>query len=331
MAQMKRRSCLSVLRIAAVLMGVAMAALPRPVSAEMLAVSQYGRVTATLPWAIAMNKGMFKDAGLDIDQISPGTGGGTSVRNMLAGDLPYAEVATSAALAAIRSGIDVVIVNTASDHIGEISLAVMPASPIHELKDLAGRKLGYTGPKSTSEMLMRMVLQKAGLTDKAQLISTGGFGPGLTALSLNAIDAAPLNDPILTLTPDKYRTIFAFADMIPRATWLVGISTSEFAHANPAKLRALIAVRRKAVDYIYAHPDEAAAVYAQVWDVPPADAAKLLPKYFHFEGEWSRGDFNKSGLDAMSTGLQLIGDITAPVDWSKVIDQSFLPADLPRQ
>ena len=101
------------------------------------AVSQYGRVTATLPWAVALEKGYFADAGIKIDHIISGEGGGTTLRNMLASDLPYGEVATSAALAAIKSGIDIVIVNTASDHIGEIALVANPKSSIHTVKDLA--------------------------------------------------------------------------------------------------------------------------------------------------------------------------------------------------
>src|SRR5215472_6767031 len=118
-------------------------------SAAEMAVSQYGRVTATLPWAVAMEKGYFAAEGVPVDHIISGEGGGTTLRNMLASDLPYGEVATSAALAAIRSGLDIVIVNTASDHIGEIALVANPKSSIHKIQDLKGQKAGFTGPKST--------------------------------------------------------------------------------------------------------------------------------------------------------------------------------------
>src|SRR5262245_48825148 len=74
--------------------------------AAKITVSQYGRLVATLPWAVALEKGMFKDAGLDIDGITAGAGGGTSLRNMLAGELPYAELATSAAIAGSLAGVE---------------------------------------------------------------------------------------------------------------------------------------------------------------------------------------------------------------------------------
>jgi NitT/TauT family transport system substrate-binding protein len=189
-----------------------------------LAISQYGRVTATLPWAVAMEKGYFDDAGIKIDQVIAGAGGGTTLRNVLASDLPYGEVATSAAIAASRAGLDVVIVNTSSSHIGEIALVADAKSDIHKMADLAGKKAGYTAPKSTSDVLLRLALKETQMTGKVETVATGGFGPGITALTTGAIAAAPMIDPILTLQPEKYRVILPFADVIPRMTWLVGAS-----------------------------------------------------------------------------------------------------------
>jgi NitT/TauT family transport system substrate-binding protein len=274
-----------------------------PSRAAEMAVSQYGRVTATLPWAVAMEKGFFAAEGLQIDHIISGEGGGTTLRNMLASDLPYGEVATSAALAAIRSGLDIVIVNTASDHIGEIALVANPKSSIHKIQDLAGRKAGFTNPKSTSELLLRLALKEAGMIDKVEPVATGGFGGGLTLLDAGGIDAAPLIDPILTLKPDKYRVIFHFADLIPRMTWLVGVTTRKFAREHPDTLRKLIAVHRRGAEYIYAHHDEAIAIYAKVWQQDAKDVATYFPKYFGYKGEWSAGGFDQEALAKMSDGL----------------------------
>ena len=202
-------------------------------AAGALSVSQYARITATLPWAVASEKGFFAEEGIKLDQIVAGAGGGTTLRNMLASDLQYGEVATSAALAAIRSGVDLVIVNTASDHIGEIALVASPKGDIHKVQDLEGKKAGFTNPKSTSEMLLRMALKESGMTGKVEPVATGGFGGGLTMLDVGGIAAAPLTDPTLTLKPDKYRVIFHFADLIPRMTWLVGVTTRKFAQEHP--------------------------------------------------------------------------------------------------
>src|SRR5262249_60830009 len=56
-----------------------------PACAAKITVSQYGRIVATLPWAVALQTGMFKEAGLDIDGITAGGGRGGGVGAMLAG------------------------------------------------------------------------------------------------------------------------------------------------------------------------------------------------------------------------------------------------------
>jgi NitT/TauT family transport system substrate-binding protein len=111
-------------------------------------------------------------------------------------------------------------------------------------------------------------------------------------------------------------------------TWLVGITTREFAEKNPELLRKLIAVRKRSVDYIYGNRDDAMKIYAKVWQQDPAQVATYFPKYFGYEGEWTRGEFEKLGLDKISEGLQLVEEIDKPVDWKSIIDQRFLPAEL---
>jgi NitT/TauT family transport system substrate-binding protein len=308
-------------------LAVLVACAAREAKAYDLTISQYGQVTATLPWAVATKKGFFTDEGITIDHIIAGKGGGTTVRNVLASNLPYGEVATSAALAAVKAGLDVVIVNTASSHIGEIALVANPSSGFHDVHDLKGQKVGFTNPKSTSELLLRLALKEAGMAGQVEPVATGGFGGGLTLLGSGAIAAAPLIDPILTLQPDKYRVIVHFADLIPRMTWLVGITTRKFAAANPDMVRKLIAIHRRAVDYIYQNHDQAIAIYAEVWQQDAKDVATYFPKYFGYQGEWSRGGFEKEALDKMSDGLRLIGDADGPVDWKAAIDQRYLPKD----
>src|SRR5438105_3351885 len=106
------------MRAVAALVAAALAAsVLTPAQAAKITVTQYGRIIATLPWAVALEKGMFKQAGLDIDGITAGAGGGTSLRNMLAGELPYAEVAASVAIAAANQGIELKVVDCGSNHV----------------------------------------------------------------------------------------------------------------------------------------------------------------------------------------------------------------------
>ena len=84
---------------------------------------------------------------------------------------------------------------------------------------------------------------------------------------------------------------------------------------------------RAGVDAIYAHPDAAAAIVARDFHLTPAIATKAVDNMLapHM---WSEGNFDQAELDRVVAALRLIDEVHGPVDWSKLIDASFLPADL---
>src|SRR6476469_5910606 len=71
---------------------------------EEIVVTHYASLLYGTPYAVALDKGYFKQAGVDISSILTSKGGGTSVRNMMAGDTLFAEVALPAALSAFKEG-----------------------------------------------------------------------------------------------------------------------------------------------------------------------------------------------------------------------------------
>ncbi|MFZ9764439.1 MAG: ABC transporter substrate-binding protein, partial [Burkholderiaceae bacterium] len=109
-----------------------------------LTVTHFGTGMYGVPFAVAKAKGWFKsEAGLDVGGFITSKGGGTTVRNALAADLPYGEVALSAAIVAIQQGAEITIV-----HSGVISVADQMWSTrkddtsIKTYKDLKGKVLG---------------------------------------------------------------------------------------------------------------------------------------------------------------------------------------------
>ena len=73
--------------------------------AEQIVVSNFGVAANGMPYAVAMEKGFFKEAGADITGILSSAGGGTTVRNLLTGNLPYGEIDLAGTVAAIQQGL----------------------------------------------------------------------------------------------------------------------------------------------------------------------------------------------------------------------------------
>ncbi len=311
-----------------VLAAIVALGLPVTARADEITVTQWGASLYGAPFAVAIEQGDFKKAGIDITGILGSAGGGTSVRNILASDTPYGEVATAAALAASREDLDVVIVNGATRTVAESSLVTMPNSDIKSLQDLVGKKVAITSPKSTSEMVFLMELKAQGIdASKIQRVVSGGYTQGLTMLEQGAVSAAVLIEPLSIIRKDRYRTVIRAKGVLPAMTTSVGITTRAFAKAHPDKLRAIIAGRRMGVQAIYADPDAASKLVAKEFNMDPALAQQAMQNMIE-PHMWSEGDINLAELNRIADGLMLVGEIKAVPDWSTLIDRSFLPADL---
>ena len=238
--------------------------------AEEIVVSNYGVAANGMPYAVALAKGFFKQNGADVTGILTSEGGGTTVRTLLGGNLAYGEINLTAPVIAMQQGADLKIISDNVQTVAEFVWAVPKNSPIQTLKDLRGKKIGYTNPRSTSQALAILVLEAAGLKPaEAELVKTGGFGEGIVALDLGAVDITPIPEPLWSQHKEKYRAVVRASDTLPPLDNVVGVTTSKAAAARGDFLRAVLRGRRQAVEFIYANPDEAGAMIAKVYNLSP--------------------------------------------------------------
>jgi NitT/TauT family transport system substrate-binding protein len=312
--------------IAALLIGLSMA---RLAAAETITVTHWGAAFYGAPYAVAMDKGFFKQRGVDVTGVLTSTGGGTSVRNTLAGDLHYGEVALPAAIEAIRAGQPIKIVCAGAESVADILWIAKPDSPMTSIKDIVGKKIGYTSPGSVTNMLILMAMKAQGIdASKVTLVPAGGIGANLAAVLSGAIDAGMTGEPVWSQQKAKVKPVFWTKDVLPpNMTQTVGIVTEELAATHPDKIRALIAGRREGVQFIAAHPDEAADITAKAYNIDPALTRDVF-KHFLAIGYWSEGALDYAAMDRMVEGLKIVGKLKEPVSWPQVVDASFLPEDL---
>lgn len=303
------------------------AGLSIPARAADLVVSHYAELMYGVPWAVALDQGYFKKRGVDVTGLLSSDGGGTSIRNMMASDMPYAEVALPAAVTAIRDGLDLKIVNGAVNKAADLVWVTLPNSPVKNIHDLVGRKIAYTRASSTTQVLGLLALKSAGV-EKVTQLSLGTIGGGLTALEQGAVDAAPELEPTYTRNLKKFRVVFNVADVMPPITQHVGVASAKFLHDHPDQVKAIILARRDGVLFLKAHPEEAAKITAKAYDMPLPIITSALQRLLA-AGYWDEGRLDYQAMDRSIDGLRLVGAFPQQkVDWASMVDQSALPPDL---
>jgi len=321
-------------RLISLVTGVIVAAYATVAAPEEIAVGNYGVSANGMPFGVALVKGYFKDEGLNITGLISSAGGGTSLRNMLAGGgVPYGEVNPGVVVSAILAGADLKIVSDNVLTVAEFVWAVKSDSPIKTIKDIKGKKIGYTNPRSTSQALARMLLQAAGYKpDDAELVKTGGFGEGIAALDSGQVDIVPITEPLWSKYKNKYRAVIVASDTLPPLDNVVGVTTVEMAEKKGDFIRAVIRARRKAVVFMREHPDEAAEIVAKQYNID-VDVAKsavhnLTTSKTQGVPYWGEGAIYLDGLKRMIEAQRSVGAINGEVDYDKIIDTRFLPDDL---
>jgi NitT/TauT family transport system substrate-binding protein len=302
-------------------------------AAEEIAVSNYGTGSNAFPWAVVIEGGFFKAEGLDITGIISSEGGGTTVRNMVAGGAVFGEMNPAAFISAVQQGARLRMISDDVPLIAGLVWAVKPDSPIHTLSDMKGHKIGYTNPKSTSQGLAFGLLTAAKLgVGDVELVKTGGFGEGVAALDIGLIDIAPVPDTLWLRSGSKLRVLATSEDVLPALSNVVGVATTGAIETQGDKLRAILRAHRKAVQFMYSHTDESADMIARAYRLDSADMRRMLAELTKVKVDgrpyFNEGRFYLDGIARMLKMQENVGAVTGTYDLAGSIDMSFLPADL---
>jgi len=292
-----------------------------------IAVSQWPALAFSVPYQVAMQQGYFTDEGMTVDKVIASQGGGTTVRSILAGDLAFGEVATSALVESQKSGSTLVAVGGGAQQVGEIVWVAPLNSPLNSIKDLAGHRAGYTNAGSVTQSALAIALTRAGVDPATvQQRATGGVSEGLTAMKGGAVDATIHADPVYASQEKDYKLLWRSTDYISDYQQTVIVTNPKLVQEDPELVTKFLTARARALDFMKSHPDEAARVWSEKGGVP-ADAAKKTIDELLKVGEWNVG-FNAKGLATAQEGMRDAGLIGQDerVDWSKYLNQNLLPS-----
>lgn len=293
--------------------------------AEEIVVSNYGVSANGMPYAVAMAKGFFKEEGADVTGIITSAGGGTTLRNMLAGNVPYGEVNPNVVVAAVQQGADIKIVSDNVSTVAEFIWAVKPNSPIKSVKDLKGKSIGIVSLSSNSELQVNVMLERAGMSPNDVKFVPTPYPASYEALKSGLIDVGSFPQPFLAMAKHlgNVRTIFTAKDAAPyEEELLLLIAKNEFLTKNRAVVEAMLVDFIAATKYYTEHTKEArkALIDSKMVRIDPEVFYEMEDPYHE-----PTARLDVDGLQKMQELQVAAGFQKHSADLSRYVDMSYLP------
>ena len=241
---------------------------------------------AQIPWVVAMNKGWYRQAGLDVRYVFPSTPSDPA-RFIGIGRADVTVSYTPDLLTAASKGLGVKALASVFDRNVE-GIMVWSDSGITTPKQLEGRTVAvYDFPMA--QLNWQTFAAHYGIdTHKVKKVSEGNYGvPLIVSKKVDAIDAAAPSELVDAQLQAKKKArfwVYLKQNGIPDFYWFIIAANSDWAQKNPDAARRFVAVTMKAVKWSFGHQKEAVNIFVNTYkkDVSPqlaADAWKQIVRY----------------------------------------------------
>jgi NitT/TauT family transport system substrate-binding protein len=227
----------------------------------------YWPVAAGLPFFASVDRGYFKEAGLEVEPLKF-AGAQQVMEAMLSGRSDGSSNGTGSANLAIgeiaQPGLfKIFCTNPSNAKFVLDEFIVAKDSPVKSMAELKGKKVA-SGPGIQNMTLCKTMLERAGATGAA--VSELPIGQHVAALVAGQVDACYTLEPTGTVGRMNVTTRVLEAGVVakyilgdPMAPWHGGAAslTSEFIKKNPEAAKKFIAAYARGVDLVRTKPEEA--------------------------------------------------------------------------
>jgi NitT/TauT family transport system substrate-binding protein len=282
-------------------------------------------------YMVGMEKGFFEEEGIELEDIVPGAGGGTTVRSITTGDLDFGDVSTTGLVKATSAGAPLVGLATSSGSIADLVWVAKKDSPFNSLEDFCGKGVwGITAPGSNSEALTALMAREAGVDAKClKTVSTGDLAAGLVLVRSGEVDASILTEPLLTteLAQGDLKTIGDAAELLPDYIQTVTVASQQIIDEDPDLVQRFMNAVAKSHKFIRENPEEAGAIFAKGAGIDEQTGVDVITRLAANENYFMEA-LSVKGLTNTIEGMEALGAYKGePIAWDQLIDQQFLPED----
>lgn len=219
---------------------------------------------------VAMEKGYFREEGLNVEVIR--AGGGVATPGLLSGQFQFSTSAGSALSAAVRGGpVKIVYTNLSRPSYNLVSIK----PDITSARDLVGKKIAINSFGDTGHLSTILFLKKNGVNPSSVLFITVGRNEvRLPAIISGAIDAAPLVPrDMVRLGSQKYNILADIGKEV-QLVWTGVAVSSKFLNDSPQLVERFLRGAVKGREFARRYRDETIAIISK-HDPSPLEGIKL--------------------------------------------------------
>lgn len=227
----------------------------------------YWPIAAGLPFYLALEKGLFKAAGVNVEAVrfaSPSQIAEAMVAGRIHGSANGTASAALGLAEIVSPGLLKIVCSNPSNYKHVLDEFLVPIdSTAKSIKDLKGKKIAC-GPGIQNIVLTKIMLEKNGITDVTPIELP--VGQHVPALAAGQIDAVYTLEPTGTVGTIKKLTRVLETGVISKyvlddaeAPWFGGTAsvTSALIKERPQDVSKYVSAYAKGVEYVQQHPDEA--------------------------------------------------------------------------
>lgn len=209
--------------------------------------------------------------------------GPPEMQGMLAGALDIAYVGTAPPITAIAQGLDAKIV--AAVNINGSDLVIKPDVAYSGPESLLGKSIGTFPPGSIQDIVMKKWLKDNNVDASKIDIHPMGPGEAVTAIEAGKVDGVflPHPSPAKIAIDGKGESVVQSGEMWPDHACCSLLISGKLLKEQPDLVDQIIKTHIKATNYVNAHPEEAAMIYA---NKTKQDIAVVKASIKDWDGKW---------------------------------------------